>query len=378
MEKKKNLIIGTIIIVCVVLIGILYVIFSDEKIDPGVIKDASASSYQPTNVVSASIENVTQYYEAVGTVRPRIETNIQAQVTAQVIEVKVNPSDKVVKDQVLIILDNKPFISRLDQAREGFNAATSRRHQAEQGLKAAEAGFAQAEAAYNRTKNYFKSQAATSQDLERAETGYLQADAAVKQAKSFVGSSDAGIRQAQEIINEAQISLNYTTIRAPESGEVLKRLVEPGDLALPGKPLLMLQNSGSLRLEASVREGLITKVKPKTSLQVKIDTLNITLTASVEEIVPYADPQTRTFLVKAVLPATPDIYPGMFGKLLIPLEEVKEILIPKAAVKHVGQLELVNVKEKQGWKTRFITTGKIYENKIEVLSGLSGNEEIGY
>jgi HlyD family secretion protein len=52
--------------------------------------------------------------------------------------------------------------------------------------------------------------------------------------------------------------------------------VEPGDLALPGKPLMALRTSGAMRLEAYVREGLITRVEPGTSLDVDIDTLDQT------------------------------------------------------------------------------------------------------
>ncbi|MCP4349961.1 MAG: HlyD family efflux transporter periplasmic adaptor subunit [Desulfobacterales bacterium] len=184
-----------------------------------------------------------------------------------------------------------------------------------------------------------------------------------------MSGTEAGIKHAQEVIKEAEIGLGYTEIKAPESGEVLKRLVEPGNLALPGKPLVILQITGSLRLEAYVREGLIRKVKPGAELQVAITTLNETANAKVEEIIPYADPQTRTFLVKVSLPHITGLYPGMFGKLLIPVQEHQVVAIPGKAVRNVGQLELVSIREKNTWKTRFVKTGKKIGDKVEVLSG---------
>lgn len=324
----------------------------------------------------ASIEKVTDWYEAVGSIRPRTESSIEAQVTAQVLDVKVRPGDKVQKGQILVSLDNRQLTSRLDQAKEGLNAAAAGEKQAMQGVAAARAAFNQAEANFNRTRKYFKSQAATSQQLEMAESDYLQARAILSQAREALIAADAGIRQAEEIIREAEIALGYTVITAPEDGEILRRLVEPGDLALPGKPLIIIQTASHLRMEAYVREGVIRKVGPGTQLSVYVSTLDKTLETVVEEIVPYADPQTRTFLVKSSLPPTPGLYPGMFGRLLIPVEEHEAVVIPEAAVRKVGQLELVSVREGGEWRCRYIQTGNRIQRHIEVLSGLSGGETI--
>ena len=62
----------------------------------------------------------------------------------------------------------------------------------------------------------------------------------------------------------------------------------------------------------------------------------------------------------------------MFGRLLIPVETDKTLLIPKYAVIHVGQLELVNVQNNKIWQRVYIKTGRIFGEKIEVLSGLWG------
>ncbi len=335
-----------------------------------------AGSAEEVRSIRAATEKVTDWYEAVGTIRPRTESSIEAQVTAQVLDVKVRPGDKVEKGQVLVSLDNRQPTSRLDQSRQGLKSATAGKKQALQGVAAARAAFHQAEANFRRTRKYFQSQAATSQQLEVAESAYLQAKAGLSQAREALTAAEAGIRQAEEVVREAEISLGYTVISAPEDGEILRRLVEPGDLALPGKPLVILQTAGHLRMEAYVREGLIRKVGPGTHLSVYVTTLDKRLDAVVEEIVPYADPQTRTFLVKSSLPATPGLYPGMFGRLLIPVEEHEAVVIPEAAVRKIGQLELVSVQEGDAWQCRYIQTGKQVRDGIEVLSGLAGGETL--
>jgi len=359
----------------VILLAVL--ISGRDVILPGVFHKNVSSGITPKKTIRVTKETVTDWYEAVGTVRPGTETSIGAQITAQVTMVNISPGSKVEKGRILLTLDNRQFISRLDQAKQGLKSAKAGREQARQSVAAAEASFNQAEAAYARIKKYFENQAATSRDLEQAEAAYLQAKAGLSKAKEGLAGTNARIKQAEEVVKEAEIALGYTTIRAPENGEVLKRMVEKGDLALPGKPLVVLQTSGFLRLEAYVREGLITKVLPGRQLSVHIATIGKTVDALVEEVVPYADPQTRTFLVKASLPHLPGLYPGMYGKLLIPVKEQSAVLVPKKAVRTIGQLELVTVKDKETWKQCFVKTGRRIDDSIEILSGLEGGEIIG-
>jgi len=347
------------------------------RIAPGSVPDPGANRAPPRHITQAAVLTITEWYEAVGTVRPRTETRIEAQVTAQIKEVHARPGSKVTKGQMLVTLDNRGFLSRLDQAKEGLKTAIAGKKQADQAVLSARASFNQAESDFKRIQTYFRSQAATSQDLERAESAYLQAKAEVQRSLEALAGAEARIRQAQEVVREAEIALGYTQIRAPEEGEVLNRLVEPGDMALPGKPLMLLQTRGTLRIEAHVREGLIQKIRPGVELEASIDTLGLRVPVTVQEIVPYADPQTRTFLVKAALPPAEGLYPGMFGKLLIPADQHPVVAAPQRAVRKVGQLELVTVKAEGGWETRYVKTGRsIDSDLVEILSGLDGNETI--
>ncbi|MDM8540422.1 efflux RND transporter periplasmic adaptor subunit [Desulfococcaceae bacterium HSG9] len=354
--------------------------FSKPLIKPAKIANpSSANAPIPKKQAQAVKETITEWYKAVGTVRPRTETRIESLITAKVVKINVRPGSKVTKGQVLIVLDSRQPNSRLDQARQALKTAIAGKKQSQQAVIAAKAKFNQAESDYKRVQTYFKSQAATAQKLERAKSAFLQAKAEVKRAREAQTGAQSQIRQAEEVVKETRIALEYTQIKAPESGEVLKRQVEQGDLALPGKPLLILQTAGALRLEAYVREGLIKQVKQGTELKAVITTLNTTTTATVDEIIPYADPQTRTFLVKATLPPIEGLFPGMFGKLLIPVQELEVVMIPRETVRHVGQLELVAVQDNNNrWRSQFIKTGKHFGDKVEVLSGLSGNETIGY
>jgi HlyD family secretion protein len=280
----------------------------------------------------------------------------------------------VTKDQLLVRLDGRQIQARLSQAGQSLKTAVSQKEQARQSVHAAEAVFAEATSAYNRIKGFFDADAATEQDLEQVRSAYQQAKAALKRAQDGVAGTLAGVRMAEEMVSEAQIALGYTRIKAPSDGSILQRLIDPGDLAMPGKPLLLIRTAGGLRLEAHVREGLIHAVHPGSVFPVELVTLEQTVDAEVNEVIPYADPQTRTFLVKAVLPDLAGLYPGMYGKLHIPLQDMDLVLIPHQTIARVGQLEMVSVKTDSGWQRRYIKTGNRYKGKIEVLSGLSGGE----
>ena len=91
---------------------------------------------------------------------------------------------------------------------------------------------------------------------------------------------------------------------------------------------------------------------------------------------PEAQSESRTFLVKVTGPCPPGVYAGMFGRILIPLEDEQVLVIPRQAVQSVGQLELVDVMESGHASRRAIRTGRMIGDDIEVLSGLRVGEPV--
>ncbi len=363
--------------ILVVLLMFMTGVFSSGKIEPGHV-ESTVSAPAPPATDTARVEEITEYYEAVGTVRPRTETQIEAQVTGRILQYHVGPGAKVEKGQVLIQLDSSQLNSQVEEATQGLVSARSMREQAKQALEQAKAAFVEAEKAFNRVKTYFASEAATQQDLERAESAYLQARAGVRQAEDGIKGAQAGVSRAQKVVDQRKIAKGYTTIIAPTSGEVVKRLAEKGDIAWPGKPLLLLQTRGQLRLEAVVREGLISQVHIGAPLEIAIDAMDMVVEGAVEEIVPSADPVTRTFLVKVGLPEVQGMFPGMFGRLLLPTNTRSVVAVPRGAVVRTGQLEMVVIQEQGVWKKVFVKTGMALESdRVEILSGLKGDETIG-
>lgn len=350
-------------------------VFVPDKIGPGKIS-VEKRKWTPEGTAKAVRETIRDYYEAPGTVRPRKETRVESRVQGRVVEVLVEPGDFVRRGDRLVVLDSREFQARFDRAQQSVLSARARRDQARQAIKSAEAGFERARASHERVKTYFKSEAATKQQMEGAEATFQQAKAGLNQAREMLKESEAGIKQAEKGALEASIVQDYSEIRSDAEGQVAERLVEPGDMAFPGKPLLVLQTRSVLRLEALVPEGFIDRIKMGETLKVVVKAVKKSLSGPVTEIVPAADPATRSFLVKVDLPETEGLYPGMFGRLLVPVGEISVVSVPENAVERVGQLEMVRVKSGEGWVRIYVTAGRAFDSRVEVLSGLDGGEVV--
>lgn len=367
-------------VVLIILAAAGYMVYqggSEKGIEPGktgAVEDpAEARTFQEAQTVT---RNITEYYRAVGTVKPESESRIESRIKAQVKSIHVGPGDSVKRGDIMVTLDDRQPVSRLEKAKQALKGAKAARSQAAQQVESAKAALKEARLNYQRIQEYVKADAATSKEMENAESNYLQAKAGLSKARQALAETESGIRRAENTVEEAEVELEFTQITAPIEGEVIRRMVEPGDLALPGKPLVLMRTRKGFRLEAHVRAELVKHIARGQTLKAEIPTLDTTVDAVVNEIVPWADPETRSFLVKAVIPSVKGLYPGMYGKLLIPESETRVVLIPESALITTGQLDLVMVKDSSGWSRRYIKTGKKRDGMIEVLSGLSSNETI--
>lgn len=361
------------------LTGLLFASCENDTISPGFTQDTTHPAHRFNHSAEVSLRQISLTYGAVGTIRPLTESVIESRVSSQVMGVFVSPGDRVVKDQPLVELDDRQVTAQVNQAREEKILAENRLNQAQKGVEEAAASLEQARAAFERSQLLFEKHIIPSQKLEVDKAGFLTARARLEQVKEAVTAARTDIRRAEQVVAEAQISLEYTKILAPETGIVVQRLVDPGDQAIPGRALLKIQTSGFLQLEAHVREGVIQHIVRDKEYDVNIQTVDKTVPAVIREITPYADPDTRTFLVKASLSEDPDIYPGMFGRLIIPVGHETVPVIPEPAVIRVGQLEMVHVKTSDDrFRSVHIKTGKSLGTEVEVLAGLDGTETVGW
>jgi RND family efflux transporter MFP subunit len=223
-----------------------------------------------------------------------------------------------------------------------------------------------------------KSGTVTPELAEAAEADWLSAKASVADAEASVAAAEAQRLQAAEVVAAAEVALGHARIASPITGVVSERAVEPGDLAWPGRTLLVILDPETLRLEARVREALIATVTMGQAYEVGVPAANVTTRGTVAEVVPSADPVSRSFTVRLDLDRAAGLHPGMFGRMRLRVGARAAVSVPRAAVVRVGQLETVVVEEDGRWLRRLVTTGvELDDGRVEVLSGLAGGERVG-
>ncbi len=335
------------------------------------------SSWSKLPVFEVQTREITNFYQAVGSVRPWQEPVISARVQARVKEVLVSPGDRVQAGDLLIKLDDRELKSRLKQAEHNLQATTVSMNRIQEEIAGARARLQEARSEYERIQKLYVRDMASAQELDRARSAYLQARAGHEQARTSLQEARANKNSLQEKVSELEVMLGHTRIQAPGRAEVVKKYVDPGDMAAPGKPLLQVQTRHMLRMEALVPERLLHRVELGKSLQVHVPALDMQFKGQVQEIEPAADPAGRNFLVKLALEHEhPGLYPGMFARMRMPVDKEEMLLIPESSVRRIGQLATVQVLEDQELRSRHVRLGREIDSFLEVLSGLEPGEII--
>ncbi len=222
--------------------------------------------------------------------------------------------------------------------------------------------------------------AAARATVKQAQSGVAQAKAAALQTKvrrRELEVADAQVKQASAAVQAADVSLSYGRVVAPFDGRVVRRLVDPGSMASPGSPLLVVQG-GEFRLEAAVPARLLPSLKVGATAPVRIDALaGAKLTGRVVEVVPQGDSVSHKFVVKFALPDAPGLQAGQFGKATIPTDSRPSLEIPQDATWEREGLHYVFALNEEGIaRLRIVTLGEAVGDRVEVLSGLEPGERI--
>jgi RND family efflux transporter MFP subunit len=270
--------------------------------------------------------------EVVGTVRPKLRSVIEAKISGRIEKMLVVPGQEVKAGELLVQLDAREAKAKLDQA-------IAVRQQAENDLK--------------RFEVLREKQVVTPADFDAA------------QSKAQIAVAAAA---------EAETNLAYAAITAPFDGVITRKLADVGDLAVPGKALLEIEDPRVLQFEAAVPEAVIDHVK--LGARFPIHVVSNELEGIVSEIAPSADVTSRTFLVKLDLPDATGLRAGQFGRVAIPVSETNVLRAPAAAVVRRGQMEFVFVLADHHAQLRIVKTGRRFGNEVELLSGVSAGEQV--
>jgi RND family efflux transporter MFP subunit len=285
-----------------------------------------------------------------GTVTADRSAAVSSRVTANVVAVRARVGQSVAAGDVLVEID--------PQTAKGQEA------QARGALAQARAALSLAERNYERYKALAAAGSASPLELDMNRMQYEQAKGAVQQGEGAVEAASSVARESR--------------VTAPFAGRVTARLVEAGDLAAPGRPLVTIESATGRRLVVQIPAGTVAAsgLKAGRKLAIRIDGAASDLTGTVVEMSPGADPASHTYTATLELSGAP-VATGLTGRATLDTAVRSSVLVPESAVLASGGVTLVAVKDDAGKaRTRVVTTGASQGGKIEILSGLSGGETV--
>lgn len=318
-----------------------------------------------TGVTFETVKNssMPETQELVGTVRARTSAVISPRIPGTVAVLRVREGDRVRKGQLLIQLDAQEnqstaaaAVAGIDEAQRSLNESLSRKQLTD--------------TTFDRYQKLFNEQAVTRQEFDVKQT---EKNLAVQ----GVARAEAHLRQVREGSRAAATMADYTRISAPISGIITSKQADLGATVFPAQPLMTIEDEGSFQLELAIPENLASSVKPGFPVQVTLDAASSPFAAKISEIVPSADPASRTFTAKIAL-SQKGLKSGMFGRGVISLgSSIKGLMVSRKAIVERGALTSVWTLDKENIAhMRLVKTGKTLADRIEILAGLSDNERV--
>ncbi len=298
-----------------------------------------------------------------GVVETTDESSLGFRVGGRIASVKVKTGETVKKGQVLATLDQKTYKLSLEETQAN--------------LAGARADLAEKKDALRRQKSLKKKDFVSQAAVDKAQTGFE--------------SSKSSVSVAQTRLKTAQNDLEDTILRAPFSGKIAKRMIDPFVDTLAGKVAFQLQSQGGHKVEVLMPETLIRDTNYGDVVSVNFPTLkDIVIGGTISEIGARAE-KGNAFSVKILLSkTTSDIRAGMTAQVTFNFGESKDTsvyLIPVSAL----DLRIPEGKadSTEGWarvfvfnpekriiEARQVSIRDLRGNKLEVVKGLKEGENL--
>ena len=258
---------------------------------------------------------------------------------------------------------------------EQITMAQSQVKQADEALRLALANRAQTEI---RQRDVDAAQAAMEQATEALRLARASREQ-IDVRQEDIAAAEAGLRQARASVDLAQTQLSKSAIRAPITGLVSARLVDPGELVGPGVGVIQLVDIGYVEVYATVSEVQIQKLLVGQPAEVTVDALpGRTFRGPVADINPSTIPNQRFFIVKVRLGNPQGVLrPGMFARICVTLEERKRVvLVPDDAIITRDGATVVFVARGGVAKLERVQRGLSRDAQVEVSGNVRAGEMV--
>lgn len=321
---------------------------------------------------------------------------VQAQVTnagAEVRSARAELDNALSRQKRVLELSKEGYVSaqdvedaalQVEARRAALDVRLGQETSAKAGLNAAKARVTAAE------KRASISKQSADTEIKLADAAVKQAEAALAQARANrsrtpafrqnLRALEAGVASASAELGQATARRSDTELKSPFKGTVTSRTLDPGSLATPGQPILVVESTDWLYVNASVPIGEASRITPGMSADVRLDAYpDRTFTGTVDRINRAADPQSRQVEVKIRLAnESGELRPGAFAKVEIVVgRNATAIVVPTEAVKTVAGMPTVNVvNDADEIEPRTVKIGNAERGRIEIKEGLKVGDRV--
>ncbi len=325
-------------------------------------KERGKTKVQGITVETVGVSKIDSFYETAGTVKAKNTAVISSRTLGAITSVNVKEGDMVRAGQLLFAVDDRDAMQRVNAAEAGYREATKALESAEQNARLGDVTS-------RRYMRLYEEKVITPQEFDQIETAKNVSRIERERASEAVS-------RAKALLEEARVHQGFTQIRAPFAGLVTAKKIERGNMAVPGAPLLILDDIAAFKIEAALDERLSGRIRPGMAIKVGIDGAAETTDGVITKVAPTVDPATRSFIIEAEIKGK-HLKPGLYRKAFIPDGTRETLLVPTASIVEKGQLTGVYVVNQQGVISyRLIRKGKPYGSRIEVLSGLKSGDAV--
>ncbi|MGZ5196987.1 MAG: efflux RND transporter periplasmic adaptor subunit [Kaistella sp.] len=295
------------------------------------------------------------YAGASGKLVAKNSVNVSTRMMGYITMLRADVGDFVSAGQSLVSINNTDI-----QAKGG---------QAQAQIGQAQANYNIAAKDYQRFQNLYNSQSASQKELDDMRARYEMAKASLDGARMMK--------------NEVNSQYRYTNVTAPISGVVTAKYASQGDMANPGMPILTIESSGNLLAQVLVSEQDITLIKTGMPVKVLMKSTNKEVAGQVSEVSLSATNTGGQYVVKISVPQSREYLPGMYVNVQFPFKRSgsvnqdfqESVTVPKSALVENGQLTgIYTVSSSNTALLRWVKTGKVVGDQVEILSGLTAKE----
>ncbi len=329
---------------------------------------------QAYNLAWVQLQSVPSTIRLGGTVIPRTEVTLKAQMPGRVVYIAGEPGTLLEAEQVVVGLDDEDLLAKRRAAWAQLSQAMAQLQNAHLQLtRQIYGGNGPAPGGMGIPSMFDKFFTGPMANMMGFGNSALDRYADVNQQRTGVEQAQAAVVQAQAAIDELDARLRDKVALSPGKAVLMEKMVEVGDIVQPGMPLARVADANNLQVRVQIPTRHVQGLSQGMMIPVEFDN-RVQLQTLLEQIYPSANPESHTITVKLAIPPGAPVAPGMYAEVQLPDYSHNTAPVPvipaTAVVWRGGQPSVFVVNQEGRAQLRMLRLGDSMGDTVAVLSGL--------